>query len=299
VKKIQTFTTSHRGGGFTPVDLNRLVNDVVELTKPQWQDKPQQHGITISVDTELGDIAPIAGNIVELSDVFTNIVFNAVEAMPEGGTITIKTWLENDDVCVSFGDTGVGMTEEIKEKIFDPFFTTKEVPAMGMGLSTAYGTIQRHSGNILVDTEIGQGSQFTLKLPKYTEKQVQAEITVTENKIANILIIDDEEYVRDILRQFLIREGHYVAVAEGARKGFELFHKRKFDLVITDLGLPEIPGYEIAKQIKATHPNLPIIMVTGWGDDPLDEEKSQYVDAVINKPFQRDRIIQAVQNILN
>jgi len=258
----------------------------------------QRQGITISVETELGDIAPIAGNIVELSDAFTNIVFNAVDAMPEGGTIAIKTWMENNNVCVSFSDTGVGMTEERKEKIFDPFFTTKEVSAMGMGLSTAYGTIQRHSGKISVDSEIGHGSRFTIKLPKYTERQAQTEITAKEKKIANILIIDDEEYVRDILRRFLICEGHYVVVAEGARKGLDLFHERNFDLVITDLGLPEIPGYEIAKQIKVTHPNLPIIMITAWGDDPLDAGKSQYVDSVINKPFQWDSIIQVVQDIL-
>lgn len=169
-----------------------IVNDVVELTKPQWKDNPQQHGITISIETELGDIAPIVGNTVELSDVLTNMIFNAVDAMPEGGTIAIKTWLENDDVCVSINDTGVGMTEEIKEKIFDPFFTTKGVPAMGMGLSAAYGTIQRHSGKIFVDSEIGHGSRFTIKLPKYTEKQEQTEMTARENKIANILIIDWE-----------------------------------------------------------------------------------------------------------
>ncbi len=305
VRRIQEFTGVRRDREFTPLSLNDLIREVAVITEPRWKDQAQKRGIQIKWISELGDIPPILGNPSELREVFTNIVFNAIDAMPEGGQITITTQPQSDGwVEIRISDTGIGMTEEVKRRIFDPFFTTKGVTSSGLGLSVSFGIIKRHGGEILVDSEIGKGTSFIIHLPTgYGE-----EIPVEEREIkrpaiepmkAHILVIDDEDYVRDILYKMLTTKGHQVELASDGEEGIEKFKNLKFDLVFTDLGLPKVSGWDVGKAVKGINPKVPIVMITGWGME-LDRDKMNEsgIDLVLSKPFSFDQIIQIVSDAM-
>jgi len=223
--------------------------------------------------------------------------------MPEGGQLTISTQPQTDDwVEVRIADTGIGMTEEVKGRIFDPFFTTKGVTNSGLGLSVSYGIVKRHGGEILVESEIGKGTAFILHLPigyEQEEAEEKAIKPVKETRLARILVIDDEEAVRDILSQMLNAKGHDVVVAANGEEGIERFKNKEFDLVFTDLGMPKISGWEVSKTIKEINPKIPIAMITGWGMEVNREKMSESgIDLIISKPFDFDQVIQLVSEAM-
>ena len=303
VRRIQEFTGVRRDKEFAPLSINQIVDDVVTITQPRWKDQAQRKGVQIHLVRELGEIPSILGNPSELREVLTNIMFNAVDAMPEGGQLTISTQPQTDDwVEVRIADTGIGMTEEVKGRIFDPFFTTKGVTNSGLGLSVSYGIVKRHGGEILVESEIGKGTAFILHLPigyEQEEAEEKAIKPVKETRLARILVIDDEEAVRDILSQMLNAKGHDVVVAADGEEGIERFKNKEFDLVFTDLGMPKISGWEVSKTIKEINPKIPIAMITGWGMEVNREKMSESgIDLIISKPFDFDQVIQLVSEAM-
>lgn len=301
VRRIQEFTGKRRDREFIPLSLNDLVQEVVSITEPRWKDQPQMKGISIDLVKEAGEIPPVLGNPSELREVLTNIIFNAVDAMPGGGRITISTHPHSDDwVEVRVRDTGVGMTEEVKKRIFDPFFTTKGVTSSGLGLSVSYGIIKRHGGEILVESEPGKGTTFILHLPVgYGEEGREVEKGVKKTpstmRSARILVIDDEEAVRDVLSRMLQAKGHRVEVASGGEEGIERFRQVPFDLVFTDLGMPKMSGWDVGKRLKELNPKIPVVMITGWGME-LDRKKMNEsgIDLLISKPFSFDQVTQVI-----
>jgi CheY-like chemotaxis protein len=193
-------------------------------------------------------------------------------------------------------DTGIGMTEEVKKRIFDPFFTTKGVTSSGLGMSVSYGIIKRHGGEILVESEPGKGTAFILHLPigygeEVTETKERAEKPLGTIRHARILVIDDEEAVRDILSRMLRTKGHQVEVAGDGDEGIERFKKQPFDLVFTDLGMPKMSGWDVGKTLKELDHKIPVIMITGWGME-LDRGKMNEngIDLIISKPFNFDQV---------
>jgi len=250
----------------------------------------------------LGDLPMILGNPSELREVLTNIIFNAVDAMPEGGKITISTRLRGDRVEVKIADTGVGMTEEVKKRVFDPFFTTKGVTNSGLGMSVSYGIIKRHGGEILIESQPGMGTTFIIHLPiGYGEEKAEEKVFKTVPKVpfARILVIDDEDSVRSVLSQMLRAKGYQVAVASNGEEGIERFKNEKFDLVLTDLGMPRISGWDVGKALKRLDPKVPIAMITGWGME-LNREKMNEsgIDLIVSKPFNFDQVIQLVSEAM-
>ncbi|MCX8117277.1 MAG: GAF domain-containing protein [Desulfobacterota bacterium] len=306
VRRIQEFTGKRRDREFIPLSLNDLIQEVAAITEPRWKDQPQKKGIFIELEKELGDIPPVLGNPSELREVLTNIVFNAVDAMPKGGRITIATHPHSEDwVEVRISDTGIGMSEEVKKRIFDPFFTTKGVTSSGLGLSVSYGIIKRHGGEILVESEPGKGTTFLLHLPVGYGEEVKevdqgAKRPAGALRSARILVIDDEEAVRDVLSRMLQAKGHRVEVASGGEEGIERFKKQPFDLVFTDLGMPKISGWEVGKRLKELNPKIPVIMITGWGME-LDRKKmtESGIDLIISKPFSFDQVTQLIHEALD
>jgi CheY-like chemotaxis protein len=236
--------------------------------------------------------------------VLTNIIFNAVDAMPEGGTLSLFTKSQADEwVEAAISDTGIGMTEEVKKKVFDPFFTTKGVTNSGLGMSVSYGIVKRHGGEIVIESELGKGTTFVLHLPSgLGEEQPEEKLAEpAEKKVRSvrILVIDDEESVRDILHRMLGAKGHRVVVASNGEEGIERFRSERFDLVFTDLGMPRISGWEVGKAIKEINPKVPIAMITGWGME-LNREKmgESGIDLVISKPFNFDQVIQLISEAM-
>ncbi|OGP73868.1 MAG: hypothetical protein A2V86_00625 [Deltaproteobacteria bacterium RBG_16_49_23] len=301
VRRIQDFTGRRKDREFIPLSLNDLVHEVAAITEPRWKDQAQKKGVQIELVKRLGEVPYILGNPSELREVLTNILFNAVDAMPKGGTITLLTQPHSEDwVEMRISDTGIGMPEEVKKRIFDPFFTTKGVTSSGLGMSVSYGIIKRHGGEILVESESGQGTVFILHLPtgygeEVKEVEKKAEKPLGMMRSARILVIDDEEAVRDILSRMLMTKGHQVEVASDGDEGIERFKEQKFDLVFTDLGMPKVSGWDVGRALKELNPKIPVVMITGWGMELNREKMSENgIDLIISKPFNFDQVTQLI-----
>lgn len=298
VKRIQEFTRIRSDKEFLAVDLNKIIEEVKEMSRPRWKDQAQEKGINIELMLALEkDLPPIMGNPSELREVLTNIIFNSIDAMPAGGRVVIETRRIDNDVQIQITDTGMGIPKEVKRKIFDPFFTTKGVVSDGLGLSIAYSIISRHDGTIDVESEEGKGTTFTIDLPipKEIKEKMEKSISVREADRANILVIEDEEIVRNILAELLKSGGHNVFKASSGKEGMEIFSRESIDLVFTDLGMPGISGWEVAKFIKAKNSSVPVALITGWGVQIDDEKvKESGVDLVICKPFKIEQVLDLV-----
>ncbi len=303
IRRIQEFTGVRRDREFISLSLNEIVTEVVTITQPRWRDQTQKKGIQIELTTHLGNIPLIMGNPSEMREVLTNIIFNAVDSMSKGGKLTITTQPQAEDwVEVRIADTGIGMTEDVKKRVFDPFFTTKGVTNSGLGMSVSYGIIKRHGGEILIESELQKGTTFIIHVPTgYGQEEAVAKGSpvLKESRRARILVIDDEDSVRDILSRMLKTKGHKVVVAPNGEEGIQRFRSEPFDLVFTDLGMPKLSGWDVGKTIKEMNPKTPIAMITGWGVE-LDREKldESGIDLVISKPFDFNQVIDLVSEAM-
>jgi PAS domain S-box-containing protein len=298
VRRIQEFTRIRIDKGYSKVNINEIVEEVREMSKPRWKDQAQEKGINIELMTLLEkDLSPVMGNPSELREVLTNIIFNSIDAMPEGGKIVIETRNANKEVQILVTDTGMGIPKEVMRRIFDPFFTTKGVISDGLGLSIAYNIITRQGGRIEIESEEGKGTILTIILPVPLELREDKEEGTLKKyvKSTNILVIDDEEMVRNILGNLLKQGGHNVFSASSGKEGLALFNKGGIDLVFTDLGMPGMSGWEVAKSIKAIDCSVPVALITGWGFQIDDEKmKESGADLVLNKPFKIYEVLDLV-----
>ena len=279
------------------VCLNSLVEEAISLTEPRWRGQAQASGATIRVSTELDELPRIAANESELREVLTNLIFNAVDAMPQGGTITVRTDAEGDMVSLAVSDTGTGMTDEVREHCFDPFFTTKGPTGTGLGLASVYGIIQRHGGTMDVDGEEGVGTSFTLRLPIGVEQEdVESDQEPGPRcRPLNLLVVDDDPMVLEILRDLLAADGHLFETAGDGREALEKFHMGWFDLVLTDLAMPEMNGDKLATAIKRIAPDKPVVLLTGFGDGmKASDTKPKDVDLLVGKPVTVSKLRKAL-----
>jgi signal transduction histidine kinase/ActR/RegA family two-component response regulator len=277
----------------TPVDIKHLLGQVIELTRARWEDMPQARGIVVDIKTEHAEqITQIMGVQGEIRDAITNLVFNAVDAMPSGGTLTLRSYATYHHVTVEVCDTGIGMTEEVRGRCLDPFFTTKGERGTGLGLAMVYGMAERHNAVIEIDSEPGAGTIVRLVFPAATQSQLAiptAHASRRRVRALRILVIDDDELLRQSMRAVLEREGHTVTVAQGGRSGIEAFsaaaeHADRFQVVITDLGMPHVDGRAVAAAVKSISPDTPVILLTGWGQHLDGSDVSPDVDQMLNKP---------------
>jgi PAS domain S-box-containing protein len=301
VKRLQEFTRRNAPQELFTLDINSIIQDVIEITKPKWKEEAQAKGIRVDVMFDPGNVPGVGGNASEMREVFINILLNAIEAMPEGGRIEIQTLKRNGEVQIRVSDTGIGMTEGVRKKIFEPFFTTKPFNNTGLGLSMSYGIVKRFGGEIEVQSTVGSGTTFSIVLPvsgKEKEK-VQPDLALSESKTIRILVIDDEETVRNVLSKMLVQFNHQVTVAGSGEEGIRLFGEKTFDMVLTDLGMPEMSGWEVCKSIKGMKPSTPVGMITGWGleVDPYKKDEAG-VDFIITKPFDFKQIIHVVSETM-
>ncbi|MGB7575022.1 MAG: PAS domain S-box protein, partial [Thermodesulfobacteriota bacterium] len=297
VRRLQDFTRRRVPQELFKVDINSIIKDSIEITKPRWKDEAQSRGIRIEIVSNLEDIPFASGNASELREVITNIIFNAIEAMHEGGKVEIRTFKKRGDIFIQISDTGVGIAEEAKKKIFEPFFTTKPFSNTGLGLSMSYGIVKRFGGEIEVESKVGQGTTFTITLPVGEEGKEEAvdPQTIKKGRKARILVIEDEEFVRSVLSRTLAQADHQVTLAEDGRRGVQLFKEGKFDIVLTDLGMPGVSGWEVCRMIKEISPHTPVGMITGWGGERSQSKMEEYgLDFIISKPFDFAQILNVV-----
>ena len=317
VKRIQDFARQRRDHDFEPVSIDQILFDVSEITRPRWKDRSEASNVQITLDLKIGSKAKVMGDESELREVLVNMVFNAVDAMPHGGNLTLTAEEVGETVVVSVGDNGIGMVPEVKTRIFDPFFTTKGKAGMGLGLAVSFGIIRRHEGSVEVHSEVGVGTEFRISLPKAqgSDEPLPLELLPEAPKLViepahlnatrrfegyqtKILVVDDEEAVRELLRDLLESENCRVYLAPGGREALNLFAAQQFDGVFTDVGMPGMSGWELAHAIRERNKTIPIAVITGWGEAVgSDEQKEARVDWVVTKPFRAERISELAQEI--
>ncbi len=311
VKRIQDFARQRRDHDFELVSVDQILTDASEITRPRWKNCAEASNIHITLDLQIRSKAMVMGDDSELREVLVNMVFNAVDAMPEGGTLSLSTQTVGESVVITVADTGVGMYPEVRSRIFDPFFTTKGKAGLGLGLAVSFGIIRRHGGNIEVDSQYGVGTKFRITLPvaSIAENSVTETTTPTsaptsssarlqEPSQTRLLVVDDEDFVRDLLREILEGEGCDIYLAKSGSEALELFREIPFDGVFTDVGMPGMSGWELAQAIRQQSEMIPIAVITGWGEAVgSNEQKAAGVDWVIAKPFTADRIGELVRDI--
>jgi signal transduction histidine kinase/ActR/RegA family two-component response regulator/uncharacterized membrane protein affecting hemolysin expression len=281
------------------VDINRAVQQVVELTKPRWSDLPQARGAMVDLQTYPTDSLPdIMGAEHEIRDALTNLIFNAVDAMPTGGRLSVRTRKATvadgeTRVLIEVTDTGVGMDEDTRRRCLEPFYTTKGERGTGLGLAMVYGMVQRHSAELEIDSVPGEGTTVRLNFPAISSSVVsepkQRKAAVVKRRL-RILLVDDDPLLIKSLQDTLQEDGHVITATHGGREGIDAFaaaSKRgePFDIVVTDLGMPHVDGRRVAASIKSTSPTTPVVLLTGWGQRLIaTNDAPAHVDKVLAKP---------------
>ena len=277
------------------VALDDVVEEAVEAARPQWQDEPRANGIEIDVAPDLDHVPAVAADPAGLHDLMLNLIFNAVDAMPEGGRIEISTRSADDAVCLSVSDDGVGMNETTRARIFEPFFTTKADVGTGLGLSTAYAAVNRWGGAIRAESTPGKGSTFIIQLPAWSgpvpepvaPKPEQSD--ATPGSPARVLVAEDEAIVRMTLIAELGDRGHEAVSANDGLAAVEQFGSGGFDVAIIDMGLPGMPGDQLARRLRQLDPSLVTVLITGWNLGEGDSRLEAF-DFYLRKPFGPDEI---------
>ena len=285
---------------FTNLDLNQVVNEAIELTRPKWNDWSKLKGVKIKTEKNLTSIPPLFGNAADLREVIINIILNSIDALPKGGLISFRTWEEEESIFLSIKDNGLGMNEEVKKKLFDPFFSTKQEKGNGLGMTVAQSIILQHHGRIGVESEQGKGTTFIIKFPvsKAREQEKPTELELSTGKI-RVLLIEDDEDLRGVLVEMLSQEGHEVKVACSGTEGISLMKVEKYDIIITDLGISGMTGWDFAAQAKEINSKIPIILVSGWGEQMLTKEaKDLGAEVVLSKPIKRENLKGAIVKAL-
>jgi PAS domain S-box-containing protein len=274
---------------FLPLDLAAVAEETLRLTKPKWSGQAQAAGVQIETEMKFDAVPTILGNRQELRQALTNLIFNAVDAMPDGGTLSLTTHSEGDHVILELSDTGTGMTEETKTRCLEPFFTTKGRKGTGMGLSMVYGIIRRHQGIVEIDSQLGQGTTFRLSFPTELsedtgEGEVSAEHVDLSARSLTTLVVESEPMIMKVISTFLLCDGHRVKAATTGAQGLEIFRREgvHVDLVVTAEALPDLSGPQIAQRILEECPNTPVILLTSFG-----EERGELpgVNKTLAKPF--------------
>jgi len=302
VRRLQEFTRIRRDQQLVPLDINQVVRDALEITQSRWKEEPTSRGIAVEVRTVLADLPAVLGDGSELREAMTNLILNALDAMPGGGTLTLTTALVDERIEIAVADSGVGMPPEVRDKVFDPFFTTKGPQGTGLGLSMTYGIISRHGGSIAVESEPGRGSTFRLSLPRGIDVQpapAPPPVVVTPAvRALRCLVVDDEPSVRAVIGDILESAGHYVVTLGDGGEAIARFAAEPFDLVVTDLAMPRVSGWQVARAVKHAAPQVPVFLVTGFGVELSAEERRAHgVDLVLVKPLQIQEILDAAAEV--
>jgi CheY-like chemotaxis protein/anti-sigma regulatory factor (Ser/Thr protein kinase) len=268
VRRIQQFARLRPDEQFVGVDINQIVQDAVAITRPRWEENIARDSRALKLSLELKADALIQGRPAALSEVLTNLILNAMDAMPEGGRLTIGTrHTPAREVRVTVSDTGIGMTETIRQRIFEPFYSTKGEGGSGLGLSMAYSIVRRHGGEIHVDSEPGVGTTFTLTFPVARETAIpETPPPAAEGRHQfRVLVVDDNAQVLSTLAEMMRRVGHTVTPAITARGALQDYTPGAFDIVVTNIGMADMNGWEFAERLRARDARVPLLFITGWG----------------------------------
>ncbi len=311
VKRLSRFYKPSLELEIAKVNVCMLVDEAIALTRPKWQEEAQGSGCFIQLFNECEKGCFIAGIHDELRDVLINMIFNAVDAIESHGIITLKARKEAEWIVLEVIDTGAGMSEEVRAKCLEPFYTTKTKTGSGLGLSIVYGAVQHHRGTIAIDSAPGKGTAIRIRLPIFQddddgmacspEQPLAPEPAILSTNATTqlrILVVDNECLILDILEKVLLRMGHQVHTAESGKLAWDLFNQHIYDLVLTDQAMPEMTGEQLAMKIKASYPNLPVILLTGFGVImQAKDELPNHIDSILSKPIEIDALLHLLQTV--
>jgi len=302
VRRLQNARQAKSNEPLKPINLNDIVQEVVEIARPRFEEEAQSRGIHYDLNLTLGRVGAVLGDAAELREVILNLINNALDAMPGGGKLSIQTTRKDNNALIFVSDTGKGIPQELQEKIFEPFFTTKGKKGNGLGLSIAVEIIQRHRGKIYVDSIPNKGTIFMIELPLISHDNQKA---FTPHEFLGdlhykVLLVDDEGIVRETLAEMLEEEGCEVTTASNAEEAVLKFQKYRCDVVLTDLSMPGMNGIELARRIKQLDAHTPIFIITGWNQmDKKLLNANKFIDGVIQKPFNMELIRQELERVVN
>jgi PAS domain S-box-containing protein len=305
LRRILEFARRESFKEFAPVELGELIASSLEIARPKWQNKATSVGTGIKVLVEKHDPVYVLGEASELREVVLNLIFNAVDAMTEGGTMEVGSRAEIESGCFWVADSGCGMNPETVARIFEPFYTTKGQKGTGLGLSASHGIISRHGGEIMVVSEPGEGTRFEIRLPlcaddtRFVQPIQAAQADRKPVPAARVLIVEDEEQVSNLLAEAFESSGHSVTSVKLGADAISFMMANECDLVVTDLGLPDVSGLHISRWIKQHRPKMPCLLATGWAElvTPEDHQKGR-IDAVFQKPYTPSEIVARAEQVL-
>lgn len=304
IQQLQRFAGKGKSQeGYEQMNLNSIVDDVVSQIRPLWKDESEKAGIAIAIEKNYaGKELRVDANAGELRSVLYNLIKNSVYAMPEGGRLAFETGETENGVYVTVTDTGTGMDKKTKARVFQPFFTTKGFEqGKGLGMSTSYAIVKEHGGEIYVkESALGKGTSIEIMLPysKSKESRLGDAVSGYEGS-ARVLWVDDEETIRNVGKKLLERLKHSADVAASGEEALSLLQNNQYDLMITDVGMPNMSGWQLAESIKGNYPDMKVAIVTGWGADVSNEEKEKYgVGYVIGKPIDMEQLKHIVGELL-
>ena len=305
VRRLSEFTRMEKSTAkHVSVNMVEVVEQSINFSKPKWKDVAQASGATYEIDTEgLTSVRDVLGNPAELREIVINLINNAIDAMSGGGRITFRTWEKGHSIFMSMADNGCGMSKEVQSKIFDPFYTTKGVEGSGLGMSVSYGIVGKHGGSIDVISQVGKGTVFTIELPIATETifpetPVEPVIDIEAAKY-HILVVDDVKEISDLLYVFLTRQGYNVDSVQSGDEAIKKLEKECYDLVICDLGMPQVSGWDVIKVADSLENKPKIGLITGWADmlDSLNKD-DMGVDFIVSKPIKYKHLSTIIKETL-
>jgi len=299
VLRLREFYNSDETADFELIDVNKVFEKALALCEPKLE-KTAGKG-AIEIRRECGEVPLIHGNETDLREAVKSVVVNSIEAMPQGGTIDCRSYLEGKYIVMEVADTGIGMTPDVHRRCIDPFFSTKQGHGIGIGLSVAYGIVRRHRGNLEIRSEPGKGTKVRIILPQVKVPEAGAADKPGEPGDVGhirILVVDDDFWARTVLCRYLQGVGHTVETADTGSKGVEAFRSGQFDFVITDKAMPDMSGEQVASFIGKSGKKVPVIMLTGFGEIMKDKgEMPEGVSRVMSKPVSMKELKKAICEI--
>ncbi len=302
VKSLRDFYRPASEDEFDTVDLAEVIQEAVKATEHAWKIKAMEEERPIEMQVMTGPIPPTDCDKAAIRAVLENLITNSVEAMPKGGIITVRAWYEEGFIYISISDNGKGMSEKVRAHCLDPFFTTKFASDTGMGLSRSYGVVARHGGSMTVKSSLGNGTEIVIKLKQRAHKEKPSEPAADEEhgkpKPLDILVIDDDERTRYLLEKLLSSQAKKLTICSSGEEALAAFKSSKPTLVITDKAMPSMDGVELSKRLKSESPEIPIIMLTGYGDLMDPDELPPSVDVLLTKPVTLQDVYEAIEKAM-
>lgn len=291
VRRVQSFTRVRQDEDFETLEPRALLAEVLEMTRPAWE-RAGASSRPVDASVRVDSSRTVVGNAADLREALVNLVLNAADAMPDGGTLELSARDDGEDVLLAVRDTGPGIPDEVRARLFEPFFTTKSTSGTGLGLSVAYGIASRHRGTLEVESRPGAGATFTLRLPARSLPVPAAPAPPASTaESLRALVVDDEDVVLQVLADLLEAMGVRVVRALGGAAGVAALEANEFDVVFTDLGMPGVTGWDVAAAVRARSEDTRVVLVTGWGHQiDEDEAHGRGVDRVLSKPFAWDDV---------